>query len=446
MNTEQKPDFYGWKLVAILFCTYMIGLGLVYYGFPVLFPAMINDMGWGRGEASIAQTIMGLMAGLTTPLAAILINRFGSRKVIILGFVIMLMGLLLLSTCISKLWHWIVIWGFLMPFALAFGGLLPHQTTVSLWFNKKRATALGIIMTGAGIGGFLAQPYYAWLIGKGLSWKMGWFTASGFILCALILTIWIRSKPEDMGQYPDGISSYEVSETAPGKRNNVARTYRTIEHWTLLESIKTRTVWLGMIVRLAQVMSVWFIVSHGVLHLTDQGYSDIEAASVISAILLGSTVARFPMGFLADFIELRWLLTVVNVVMLMGYFAIWQAPTLTILTVAGFFFGLGYGTIIILIPVAICNYWGPQNLASITGFMSPFLLLFGAPVPVWAGYIADQYGSYDAAFLLICFLLAIGFLCAFFLKPPNKALGTGYLPFFRPNDRNAHTESSHTYP
>ncbi len=94
--------------------------------------------------------------------------------------------MILLNTCISKLWHWIMIWGLVMPFAFSFSGLVPHQTTITVWFSKKRATALGLIMTGAGIGGFLAQPYYAWLIKQGISWDTGWLTACGFIVVGLV--------------------------------------------------------------------------------------------------------------------------------------------------------------------------------------------------------------------------------------------------------------------
>ncbi len=426
-----KPDFYGWTNATFLFFTYLIGMGLVFYAYPILFPAMIKTMGWGRGDASTAHTIRLLMTGFTTPAAAILVKRYGGRNILRFGFTMMLVGIILISTCISELWHWIVIWGFVMPFAFSFGGLVPHQTTITVWFNKKRATAMGLIMTGAGLGGFLAQPYYAWLIEQNISWEKGWLTAGAFLIVGLVLTHWIRSKPEDVGQYPDGLDINETQNIVNDSQER-ARTYRTTEVWTMRETLKTRTLWFGMLVKLTQVMSLALFMTHGILHLTDIGYTHMQAASVASAILFGSTVSRFPFGILADFIEVRWILSIIVALMLSAYIIFWQAPSFTLLMIAGSIYGLSYGTILVLIPTAIGNYWGPNNFASIIGFMSPCLLVFGAPVAVWAGYIHDHFGNYNLAFLIICIVLVIGFFSAFALAPPNQSQGKGYLPFCKP--------------
>ncbi|MCP4603423.1 MAG: MFS transporter [Proteobacteria bacterium] len=430
-SNKGKSGFYGWRNSALLFCTYFIGMGLVYYAYPILFPAMIKASGWGRGEASVAHTLRMVMAAVTTPLAAILVRRYGGRNLLRFGLTMMLVGIILLGTCISELWHWIAIWGFVMPFAFSFGGLIPHQTTITMWFSKKRATAIGFIMTGAGLGGFLAQPYYAWLIEHGISWETGWISSSGFLIVGLVLTHWIKSKPEDLNQYPDGLSPEEAQRiTERGEK--VASTYRTDEIWALRECLKTRTVWFGMVVKLTQTMSLALFVAHGVLHLTDLNYTQMQAAAVTSAMLLGSTTSRFPCGVLADLIEARWILSFVMILMLSACIIFWQAPSFTLLITAGFVYGLCYGTILVLVPTAIGNYWGPNNFASIIGIMAPCILVFGAPVAVWAGYIYDYFGSYDLAFLIICIVLIIGFLCAFALKPPNQAQGKGYLPFCKP--------------
>ena len=71
---KKTSGFYGWKNVTVMFLIYMLALGLVFYGFSAIFPAMIKAMNWNRGTASIAHTITMLLSGFIIPLVAISIN------------------------------------------------------------------------------------------------------------------------------------------------------------------------------------------------------------------------------------------------------------------------------------------------------------------------------------------------------------------------------------
>lgn len=418
-TVPHRSRFYGWDNAIILFVIYMIAMGIVFYGFSVIFPTMVNNMGWKRGEASLAHTIRGYLVGFLTPLVALCINRFGSKKTMTCGLGVMFVGLILLGTSISKLWHWLLIWGVIMPFGFAFGGMLPIQSVITHWFNIRRATVLGLVTTSAPLGGFLAQPFFTWLMKEYNMWQIGWLTCGGFAILSLILSLWIRNKPEEFDQYPDGLSSSEAKAAAAGY-GKVARTFRTREVWTLRETIKCRSLWLVMLVNLTQITALYIIVVHGVLHLTDLGYTNMRAASVISFIILGSGLARFPVGWLGDIIEPRWICSIAMALMMFSFFGIWKAPNMTLLLITGPVFGFCYGTIIVLIPAIIGNYWGPASFANTTAFITPFMVALGAPVPVIAGYIADYFGSYDLAFLSIGILIAIGAVLAVFMKPPQK--------------------------
>ena len=65
MGAETQPrDFYGWRLLFFLWIVYTIPIGFVIYGPPVLYPYMIEAMGWSRGEIMIGFAAMGLAMGL----------------------------------------------------------------------------------------------------------------------------------------------------------------------------------------------------------------------------------------------------------------------------------------------------------------------------------------------------------------------------------------------
>ncbi len=100
-----------------------------------------------------------------------------------------------------ELWHWTLIWGFVMPWGFALGGLMPIQSTVAQWFDVYRATAMGAVMTAAGVGGFLAQPLYTKVIELS-GWQVAWLTAAGFALLGLVAALFLKSTPRSSDSIP----------------------------------------------------------------------------------------------------------------------------------------------------------------------------------------------------------------------------------------------------
>jgi len=420
---KQKPGFYGWRNVVLLFIIYMSALGLVFYGFSVIFPAMIKAQGWNRGTASIAHTISVLLMGIIVPLVAVSINKLGAKKTISIGSVILCIGLVLLGTITSHMWQWIVIWGFVVSIGFAFCGILPIQTTLMYWFNIKRATAIGIVMTGAAVGGFLAQPFYIWLMGIAKSWQIGWLNGALFAFFALICSFFLINKPEDVGQHPDGLSPDEIKASQEGVGSR-AGTYRTSKTWELKEVFRTPAIWFITIVIIGHIMPLFLVTSHGILHFTDKGFTPMQAASILSFIILGSGFARFPAGWLGDRIEPRWILTVTLGIMIIMFIGIWKLSNLNMMMAAGMAFGFCYGCQLIMFPTIIGNYYGADVFAGINGVIGPFLILFAAVVPVGAGYIFEVTGNYDIAFIALSIVLSIGFMASFLLSPPNEKAET----------------------
>ena len=56
-------------------------------------------------------------------------------------------------------------------------GPICGHTLIINWFNIRRATVLGIIVTGSAVGGFVAQPLIARIMAYFGSWQSGWVTS-----------------------------------------------------------------------------------------------------------------------------------------------------------------------------------------------------------------------------------------------------------------------------
>lgn len=417
LTTAVVTTFFGWKNLGLLFGVYLFAVGFVYYSFNVIFPEMVRETGWKRGDASWAQTLHGVMFSAFVPVAALLTNRFGARATIATGIGVLIAGCILLGTIAHSIMAWTILWGVVMAFGLALGGVIPIQTTVAQWFSLRRATAIGLVMSAAGLGGFLAQPLFTWVMQDFGGWQSGWLAATGFAVVAVVLVSWVVNRPEDLGEHPDGIVP---GSEAHAQQRSATRIYRTQDTWTLAEALRTPTLWLLIVLFLGTVMPLYLLAVHGVLHLTDLDYDRMQAASVLSFMLAGSACARFPLGWLGDRVEPRVILFCLLIGAAVALAIVWQAPGLGWLLLAGALFGAAYGGTLVLVPAIIANYFGAASFASINGFVFPVQLVIASAVPVGAGYLADRTGSYDASFIGLTGYALLAAICTLWARPPSR--------------------------
>ena len=410
-------EFFGWKNIGLLFVMYMLGIGFVYYGFNIIFPEMVLSMGWSRGDAAWGHTVHGLLFGFAAPLVALATNKYGARKTMAAGLSVVVIGCVLLATVITTIWQWVLVWGVVMSLGFAFGGLIPVQTTVAHWFDARRGTALGLVMTAGGVGGFVGQPMYTWVIETFGGWQSAWMVATGFALAALLLTRFMVNKPEDIGQHPDGLDPGHASHKAA---HGASKVYKTRDTWTLREAVGTLPLWIIVVLFLASVMPIYLLMVHGVLHMTDLNYSRMEAAGVLSFMLAGSAFARFPAGWLGDRIDPRRIVFILYIGATVALAVLWKAPNASLLITAGVVFGMAYGSILVMGPTLIANYYGALSLASINGFIFPVQIVIASMVPVAAGYMADSSGNYDIAFMVVIGFMGFAAPCALLARPPQK--------------------------
>jgi len=425
-EVTDQAGFYGWKNVACLFVIYGITIGFINWGFTVIFPAMIQAEGWSRGDASLAHSIRSVIGGLIAPLAALSLVKLGARITVRIGFALGAVALALLGTVATELWHCTVLWGLAMPATFALSGVLSVQTVVNYWFTRRRATALGVVVTGGAAAGFIAAPLFTYLVEATGTWRSGWLVTAGFCVVGVIATFFLKNTPADLGQHPDGIDPDQRLKEGSAAKAHSAKpkakgTYRTQESWTLREALRTRVVWLYLGCALGQGWAISMVTVHGVLHLFDQGFSQMQSASVIANFVLFSGFARLPVGVLADRVEPRILSAIALFGMTIALLGLWQAPAslLWVLAISGAC-GACFGVMVITLPMIVANYYGPSAFAPIKGFFTPITILIGAPFPLVAGLIFDKYGNYDWAFIPAAAMACFAGICSLFLYPPQK--------------------------
>jgi len=99
MHLNWKPTkiFYGWWIVAASLVIALYAGGVTFYGFTAIFEPIANEFGWSYTKISLAASLRGLEMGLLAPITGRLVDRWGPRRLIFGGAIIICLGLILLS-------------------------------------------------------------------------------------------------------------------------------------------------------------------------------------------------------------------------------------------------------------------------------------------------------------------------------------------------------------
>ena len=182
-ETEDGKIFYGWWIVFTSALLSFFSGGTFLYGFTTFFNPIRNAFGWTAAVTSIAFVLQRLETGIMGPIAGILVDRLGPRKLMIFGWTMIGFGYLTMSRVQS-------LWSFYATFMIiatgsSFGVYLVVNTTIAQWFTRLRSRALTVVFIGYGACGVIA-PFLAMSINR-----YGW--RNSLVIVGVIM--WIIGIP-----------------------------------------------------------------------------------------------------------------------------------------------------------------------------------------------------------------------------------------------------------
>ena len=392
--------FYGWKLLIALCFMYLFAMGPQIYGFVVVLPSMVAELGWSRTTAGAGVSVMMVSMGLAGPIIAAAINKLGVRPIMIAGGVISASGAILTYFTESLIQFYIGA-GVMMGIGIGMQTVLPGSLIITNWFTLKRATALGAFMAIGGVSAFLLSPSLAWLIEATGNWRLVWLTmGAGSLTASVIAFFFVVETPQEKNQNPDGLSNSELAEIESNPETSAPRkVHQTSSIWQVNQALKTRAFWfiaLGTSIALygSTVMS-----SHLSLFLQDAGFSALFAGSVLGMTGIAGIVGRVLAGVLGDRIEPRLILILGLCLELLSYVVLLYTDNGFMAYSFAILFGLGFGFAFVASTTVIANYFGPAAYAVLFGIGALAGTVVGALGPILSGLSYDQLGSYDVAFL-----------------------------------------------
>lgn len=373
-------------------------VGIMFYGLPFFYDFWVTDFGWSRATVTsgnaFGKIIIGPLFGF---IAGWFIDRFGPRRLMLAGIVMGGFALIGLSI-MTSLWQFYLFYLF-NALGYMFGGPLPNQVMVSRWFTTARGKAMGIIYLGIGFGGMLVPQIAKWL-----HFNFGWRDALmilGILMIAIAFPMawFVREQPE--------------GETKQGNQNTQkAPLGNILKGWPFYLLLIGSMCSIGAVAGTGQNLKLFLSI--------DLGYTQAEAANIMSIVLGASIIGRLLMGWLADRIQKKYVMILIYSLVALSIPMLYFASVPGVLYLFAFFFGVALGGDYMIIPLMAAELFGLKVMGRVMGLVITADGLAEAFAPMLAGWLRDKSGSYANGFAALIILALIGTVCVALL--PRKKL------------------------
>ena len=422
LGKRTEGIFYGWWLVGLSGFIMLLANVPLFHAMGVWAVALEREFGWTRTQLGLALTFTRIEGGLMGPVEGYLADRLGTRRMILIGLLILSGGFLLFSQ-VQHLWMFYLAY-VVMAVGQGFGGWLPLMTMLNNWFARQRATAVGWSNVVSRLGALVLVPVIAWAINPDdpqLGWRttammLGLFT----LILALPLSRLLRDRPQEYGLLPDGEPppTQPLLTTPQTGEPSVQAMARQTDH-TIAQAVRTPAFWFIAFGHGFTSMVIIAIMAHLGLLIVDAGFDVPTAAWVMAIYTSVAMVAQIVGGYVGDRIPKRIALGIFSTVQAVGVLVLTYATTFPLLVLFAFLFGMGFGGRNPLTIAIRGDYFGQAAFGKILGLSTVpmnLLMLIAAP---FAGWIRDTQGSYEVAFLSLAGCSFLGGVCFLLARKPE---------------------------
>ena len=377
------------------------------FAFGVFIKPLEAEFGWSRASISAGLSLCGLFSALALPLIGGLMDRYGVRGPLIIAACLFALNIAAIGGTTS-----------LAMFAAltALSGLtgaaqspMAYVKSISSQFDARRGLAIGIAMSGVGIG-----TAFVPLLAQSLINSFGWRSA----YVGLGTLIFLLAVPIASAVIYDG----------PPKPPGVQNAASAAKGMSIRAAIRSRVFWsLALAIFLASLAVNGSLV-HVVPMLAERGWAPDRAAAALTAAGLAGMIGRIVVGFLIDRIFAPFvggaffLMATVGVLLLVETTAV--IPGVVAI-------GLAAGAEIDMMGFLVSRYFGLNALGRIYGALFALFTIAAGLGPYLIGLSFTLTKAYVAGFGAAAFLMLVAGIIIMTLGPYRYELER------RPNQRQA---------
>nr|XP_040037356.1 monocarboxylate transporter 13 isoform X3 [Gasterosteus aculeatus aculeatus] len=409
-DEDETPEGgWGWVLVGALFVStslvfgLMRSLGVFFVEFVQYFEESAQAISWISSTGLAAQQFF-------SPLGAALCNAYDARVVVMAGGCLAGLGLVLASqaTCLVHLYLTMgVISG--LGWGLVF---TPMVATVMAHFTRRRTLVLGVGFSSIGLSSFAFNPLFQLLV-ETYAWR-----GALLILGALSLNIvpcGALIRPRRRRRRPEAAAKVLTRRTTWFRRPPLAAALRRVASYLELPVLLERPyVTYALAVTL---LNVGYFVPyfHLVAHSRQAGFSEYQAAFVMSAAGASDILGRVASGWFSDLGHFRpvhlltlWTALAGAFIMLLPVSSL--SGSYAALMATGLLYGFCSGALTSLVFAVVPMIVGVPRMMGALGLLQLIESgagLLGTPL---SGLLKDVTGDYLASFVVSGAFLILGSL------------------------------------
>ncbi|MFH5185084.1 MFS transporter [Paenibacillus sp. TAB 01] len=402
MNAKVNSKlYYGWLVVLITFVTLLISAGIRSMPSILMLP-FEQEFGWNRSGISGVISVGIFLYGLVGPFSAAMLEKFGIRRVLVISIAV-LAASLAVTPLMTALWQFQILWGLVTGLGTGMMANVLGVTVANHWFVQRKGLVVGLLTASAATGQLLFLPMLA-KITVSAGWRYAVYsTVAALIVLLVVVAIWMRNHPYDVGRAPYGAE--ELVKPEPFRGNLFLAPLLALR-----SALGSKTFWL-----LAGTFFFCGFSTNGLIgtHLIpacgDYGIPEVMAAGLLALMGLFDLFGTTMSGWLSDRFDSRWLLFwyygLRGLSLLFLPYALDSSPAA--LLVFSVFYGLDW---IATVPPTVklaTKEFGKEKAGMIFGWVVVAHQLGASAAAYGAGVMREWLGSYTVPFV------TAGFVCLF---------------------------------
>jgi MFS family permease len=352
---------------------------------------LAREFGWSRTLLSSGPSIANTITAILGPFFGALIDRYGSRRVVLPGLVLVILSIASFALATGSQTQWIVLW---VIFGLVAVSIKSTAWTAAVLgvFQHSRGLALGLTLSGTAVAQIIVPPLANWLIIE-FGWRAAFvWLAVGWGGLTLLLCLFFLFDAHDRNRRL----------AKGGTRTNVepARK-RVLVGLAGREALANSALWRVGISNFIVMVLTMGLTIHLFPILTEAGVSRANAAWMVSLAGVAGIVGKLTTGYLLDRFRPNWVGGITLGAAALAFLLLVQGITSpALIVVAMLVNGYAAGTKTQITGFLTASYGGMKNFGKIYGVMAALMALASGVGPLLAGVLYDMAGSYTPFLLL----------------------------------------------
>ena len=379
-------------------CCMMLGPAVVgFYTFSLFLEPLGAEIGAGRAVLSLAITVGTLATAVSAPWIGWLVDRYDERRVLVAGSLalgLVLASLYFLASSLAGLYAMFAAVGVLCS---AFYVAVPR--VISSLFDRHRGLALGLVMSGTGLGTFIVMPLAQHVIASH-GWRWAYVVIGALVLCV--------SLP---------CAAFLIRAAQPRGASRQAQRAGAVPRGLM----RSRNFVLLAAAYFCVGLSLHGVIIHFVPMLTSRDVTPEAAAAIYAVAGMAIFAGRIGCGLLMDRLPAHRVGAALFLLAGAGVLLIQLRASAGSLYLAAVLFGLGIGAEMDVLGYLVSRLFALDVFARTYGLIYGAFMIGTSLGPLLFGHLFDRLGNYgSAAGIAVVLALAAGVMLHF-LRPVQRA-------------------------